>query len=145
MEKVDDAARFGEEPGTPSYAKRAFDAVPDEIEIIPEEKKSRRASQEPAPTGSLSTRDSPIPKTKVEKIDPASPSLGDVPGTEVWRKHLADAVPDFIEKIPEPGMSSPVEPTSRSQAPTTIPKTVITRVDSEPRYGEEAGTKPKSS
>ena len=137
---MDAAPSHGEVPGTPAYDKRMWDAVPDEIAVIPDARDSRRASRELASPGSISPGGSPIPKTKVEKIDPTSPSHGEVPGTAAYQKRMADAVPDAIEKAPNPGIESPIDPPSKPQTPTTIPKTVITRVDSEPGYGDVPGT-----
>jgi hypothetical protein len=83
-----------------------------------------------------------IPMTVVEKIDPAEPSHGDVPGTAAHEKRKADAVPDAILRAPSPG-EPPItrSPDSNSPSAVPIPKTVVTKVDLEPRHGEVLGTK----
>ncbi|KAK5001968.1 hypothetical protein LTR28_012004 [Elasticomyces elasticus] len=101
VERVDDQPTYGEVPGTPAYSVRAQDAVPDEIEIVPEGKRSRSHShlgQDDRPSTPGGT---PIPKTVVEKVDPDRPSHGDVPGTAAHEMRLADAEPDVILKAPE--------------------------------------------
>ena len=60
---------------------RTQDAVPDELEIIPEGHNSRRGSHLPEPDRSATPGGTPIPRTVIEKVDPESPSRGDVPGT----------------------------------------------------------------
>jgi hypothetical protein len=147
VERVDDKPSHGEVPGSPGYEKRRQDAVPDEVEIVPEGKLSKRSSTqflEPtaAPGGTV------IPRTVVEKVDPSSPSHGDVPGTAAYQKRLADAPPDVVLKSPESGTQARslsfftdndgVEPMESPQVP--IPETVITRVDSHPAHGEVEGT-----
>ena len=88
-----------------------------------------------------SPRDIPIPKMVVEKVDPTSPSHGDVPGTAAHAKRQADAVPDVILQAPEHGETSVVEDRGGSiSSDVPIPTTVITRVDSNPSHGEIPGT-----
>ena len=141
MEKVDDEDRHGETPGTEAYRIREQDAVPDEIEIVPDGQKSRSnssaGSSQRSPRHSLG---SPVPKTVVDKIDPLSPSHGDVPGTAAFSIRQADAVPDEIRGIEEPHEVSDVAYDQGSQANSNIPTTVITKVDSEPSHGEVPGT-----
>jgi hypothetical protein len=89
-----------------------------------------------------------VPRTVVEKVDPSSPSYGDVPGTAAYEKRLADAAPDVILKSPESAEqahlfpsfsdSSDAERTNSPQVP--IPETIVTRVDSRPAHGEVEGT-----
>lgn len=143
VERVDDKPSYGEVPGSPAYEKRREDAVPDELEIVPEGRLSKRSSTqflEPAtlPGGMV------IPRTVVEKIDPSSPSYGDVPGTAAYEKRLADATPDLVLKSPVSGKQAAAFPlfsdtdgAERTQPPQIpIPETVITRVDSRPAHGE---------
>ena len=88
-----------------------------------------------------SPRDVPIPKMVVEKVDPSSPSHGDVPGTAAHAKRQADAVPDVILQAPEHGKTSVVENQGGNISPDVpIPTTVVTRVDSNPSHGEIPGT-----
>ena len=120
------------------------DAVPDEIEFLPEThgRLSKRSSQylEPptTPGGSL------IPRTVVEKVDPESPSYGDEPKSPAYLQRKMDAVPDVILKTPEPGRranySDESESSSRSTSDIPVPETIITRVDSIPAHGEVPGT-----
>jgi hypothetical protein len=146
VERVDDKPSYGEMPGSPAYEKRREDAVPDELEIVPEGRLSKRSSTqflEPAtsPGGMV------IPRTVVEKIDPSSPSYGDVPGTAAYEKRLADATPDLVLKSPVSGkqaaalLFSDIDGAERTQPPQfPIPETVITQVDSRPAHDEVEGT-----
>jgi hypothetical protein len=141
IERVDDTPAYGEVPGTAAYARRAQDAVPDEVEVSG--RLSKRSSQylEPptTPGGTL------IPRTVVEKVDPSSPSYGEAPGSKGYSHRKADSVPDLVLKAPEPGKKKgPEAETSPSsgQSPP-IPETIVTRVDSNPAYGEVDGTKAK--
>ena len=84
----------------------------------------------------------------VEKIDPASPSHGDVPGTAAYEQRQADATPDVVLKAPEPGQLPPVfsfpresgEEEDKTSPDIPIPNLNITRVDSEPAHEEIRGT-----
>jgi len=142
VERVDDSLSHGEVPGTPAYEQRVADAVPDEVEVLPEGRLSKRSSQYLEPP--RSPGGTTIPRTVVEKVDPASPSHGDVPGTEAYEQRKADATPDIILKAPEPGRRSPLEEDSggsqSSPSEVPVPKTIITRVDSNPAHGEVEGT-----
>jgi hypothetical protein len=102
VERVDDAPAHGEVPGTDAYKKRTQDAVPDEVEIVPDGTRSRSTSRVSISDRPLTPGGSPVPKTIVEKIDPDKPSYGDVPGTHAHQLRLADAEPDVIVKAPEP-------------------------------------------
>ncbi|KAH9909197.1 hypothetical protein F4778DRAFT_715723 [Xylariomycetidae sp. FL2044] len=77
---------------------------------------------------------SPIPKTRVEKVD-GEPSYGEVPGTEAYNKRTEDAEPDEIAVIPgdKPKDVSQDEPDTPGGQP--IPKTVV----------DETGDTPGSS
>jgi hypothetical protein len=144
IEKIDDEPHYGEVPGTPAYEKRMADSVPDEVEIVPPGRLSKRSSHqflEPptTPGGTL------IPRTVVEKVDPGSPSYGDVPKTSGYLQRQMDAVPDVILKTPAPGRRSSFtneedEDRPRSQSDIPVPETIITRVDSIPAHGEVPGT-----
>ncbi|KIX07655.1 uncharacterized protein Z518_02308 [Rhinocladiella mackenziei CBS 650.93] len=143
LEKVDDDPSYGEVPGTPAYEKRIQDAVPDEVEIIPEGRLSKRSSQllEPptTPGGSV------IPRTVVEKVDPESPSYGEVPGTSAYLQRQMDSAPDVILKSPKPGERSSYsedDTTSRPRSTSniSIPETVITRADTVPTLGDARAT-----
>lgn len=102
VERVDDAPAHGEVPGTDAYNKRTQDAVPDEVEIVPDGQRSRSTSRVSVNDRPLTPGGSMVPKTVVEKIDPEQPSHGDVPGTHAHQLRLADAEPDVIIKAPEP-------------------------------------------
>jgi len=101
VERVDDEPAHGEVPGTDAYKKRTQDAVPDEVEIVPEGSRSRSASRVSASDRPLTPGGTPVPRTVVEKIDPDKPSYGDVPGTHAHQLRLADAEPDVVVKAPE--------------------------------------------
>ncbi|KAI1619878.1 hypothetical protein EDD37DRAFT_613581 [Exophiala viscosa] len=139
IEKIDDEPSHGEVPGTPAYDKRTQDAVPDEVAFVSPQQTSRLSQERPTtPGGTL------IPRTVVEKVDPESPSYGEVPGTTAYLQRQADATPDVILKTPEPGrgrLHTEDDLEEGSAAPSIpIPETVVTRVDSEPAHGEVPGT-----
>jgi hypothetical protein len=142
VERVDDSPAYGEVPGTSAYQRRAQDAVPDEVEVVPEGRLSKRSSQylEPptTPGGSV------IPRTVVEKVDPSSPSYGEDPGTKAFYHRKADSIPDLVLRAPE-GPRSRQQGTDTSPSATSppIPSTIVTRVDDEPAYGEVYDTKAK--
>ncbi|KAL5119693.1 hypothetical protein ACEQ8H_002299 [Pleosporales sp. CAS-2024a] len=121
VERVDDAPAHGEVPGTDAYKKRTQDAVPDEVEIVPEGARSRSASRVSVGDRPFTPGGSPIPKTVVEKIDPDQPGYGDVPGTHAHQLRLADAEPDVIVKAPEPSQrNSPGSPTASTRSPVKL-------------------------
>lgn len=138
VEKVEDVAHHGEIPGTAAYNLRTQDAVPDELAVIPED----HPSMSPARKGNeTSSRTSPVPKTVVEKIDPDSLSYGEVPGTIAHAVRQADAVPDAIVQAPQPGETSLSKPDpEHKNIAASVPRTVVTRVDSKPSHGEVPGT-----
>lgn len=93
--------------------------------------------QEPSP----SLHGKPIPKTVVEKVDPATPSHGDVPGTAAHSKRKADAVPDVILQTPDNEVNSDhADRGAEFSAEIPVPKTVVTKVASEASHGEIPGT-----
>ncbi|KAJ5888336.1 hypothetical protein N7495_008377 [Penicillium taxi] len=136
VERVDSNPKHGELPGTEAYEKRKQDSVPDEIEIVPEGTRSRSHSVAGLQDQPLIPGDSPIPQTMVEKVDPESPSYGEVPGTDAYEKRQADAVPDVVTKAstPEnepsssPGQVSP----GANNSDQIIPETILTKVDTLP-------------
>ncbi len=73
-------------------------------------------------------RASPIPKTRVEKVDD-KPAYGEVPGTQAYRLREGDAEPDEIAIIPDPSNPSKAEPEHPPQSLTPgghpIPTTVV--------------------
>ena len=142
VEKVDNAPSHGEVPGTTAYSMRTQDAVPDEIEVLPEGSSSRPSSRTGGSPQPSSPGGTPIPKTRVEKVDPTSPSHGEIPGTFAHELRKADAVPDAIVKAGETSQSS--DPDDKEFAggggSPSIPTTVVTRVDSLPSHGEVPGT-----
>ena len=98
VELVDDEPSHGDVVGTEAHEIRRGDAVPDEVEVIPE--------------STSSIGESPIPKTRVELVDD-EPSHGDVPGTEAHDMRKGDAAPDEVEVIHESqslGGSAPDRP-----------------------------------
>lgn len=120
---------------------REQDAVPDDLEIIPDGIQSRPKSITSSQNSSASPRDIPVPKMVVEKIDPDSPSHGDVPGTAAHSKRQADAVPDVVLQAPQRDETPVSEDRGDAISPDIpIPTTVITKVDSKPSHGEIPGT-----
>ncbi|KAF4637707.1 hypothetical protein G7Y89_g372 [Cudoniella acicularis] len=137
VEKVDNEPSYGEVPGTAAYSMRENDAEPDVIAVVPE-----KGEPQPEPAARSSTPGGqPIPITVVEKIDPSTPSLGEVPGTPAHEKHAADALPDVVlksgEQTPSRGLGSRAESTPGDRP---IPTTKIEKVDDKPSYGEVPGT-----
>ena len=126
-------------PGTDAYKIRTQDAVPDEIEVIPEGSHSRSASRSRVDRP-VSPGGTPIPKTVVEKVDPKSPSRGDLPGTVAYSKRKADAVPDIIKPVAKVAPISSEDQGANISPEIPVPTTVITKVDSAPSYGEVPGT-----
>lgn len=115
--------------------------MPDDLEIIPDGRESRPRSSTGQQDHLASPREIPIPKMVVEKIDPQSPSHGDVPGTAAHSKRQADAVPDVILQASERDEASVSEDQGEGIFPDiAIPATVITKVDSKPSHGEVPGT-----
>jgi len=111
VERVDDEPSYGEVPGTDAYKKRTQDAVPDEVEIVPDGTRSRSTSRLRAEDRPVTPGGSPVPKTVVEKIDDA-PAHGEVPGTIAHQVRAADAVPDVILKVPQPPERNAEDPQS---------------------------------
>lgn len=141
VEKVDEGESYGEVPGSEAYKMREQDAVPDEIEIVPEGRKSRSSSRVSTPQLSpLGPGGSPIPKTVVEKVDPLSPSHGDVPGTAAFTQRKADAIPDEIRAVDDPEPTAQTSESHHQHPEVPIPTTVVTKVDSNPSHGDLPGT-----
>jgi len=142
VEKVDDEPRHGEVPGTPAYDIRTRDAVPDEVEVVPEGSLSKRSSRQFLDTP-LTPGGTPIPKTVVEKVDDST-SYGDEPGTSAYRQRSADAIPDVYIQ----GSNSSRTPSghhgqigqARDSSTPSVPETIVTRVDDKPAHGEVPGT-----
>jgi len=145
VQKVDTRASYGEAPGSPAYKERLQDAVPDEIEILPEGRTSKRSSAFLEPPSSPG--DMLAPRTVVEKIDPASPSYGEVPGTLAYEQRLADAAPDLVVKATETSKETPAlslrqmhESGNGAVAGNrVVPKTVITPVDGHQDHSQVPG------
>ncbi|KAK1984112.1 hypothetical protein LZ30DRAFT_712463 [Colletotrichum cereale] len=76
-----------------------------------------------AQSAPLSPGTSPIPKTRVEKVDD-EPSYGEVPGTEAYRLREGDAEPDEIAIQEKSDALSSSSEDGASKSPV-IPKTVI--------------------
>ncbi|CAI7585441.1 unnamed protein product [Penicillium discolor] len=137
VERVDNSTQHGELPGTEAFEKREQDAVPDEIEVIPEGSHSQTRSPAGSEDQTLSPEGSPIPRTVVEKVDPDEPSHGEVPGTLAHEQRLADAVPDAVTKVsdsegnPTPPAFEPTPPEVDGTS-TEIPETRLERVDTIP-------------
>lgn len=119
--------------------------MPDEVEVVKggslEKRGSRQFLDLPHSPGGTA-----VPRTVVEKIDPDSPSHGDIPGTDAYQMRLADATPDVILKNPDPSKGSRYHDDfkhRRTPSGQLIPETIVTRVDDEPAYGEIEGTRAK--
>lgn len=124
VERVDNEPSHGEVPRT-----GAFDEV---AAVIPEG--AEAGPQSPTPG------EHPIPL--VEKVDPSSPSNGEVPGTSVHDKPDADAVPDMVITTGELSRSSSTRSRAGSRpGDLPIPITPVEKVDSEHSLEEVPGTK----
>lgn len=78
---------------------RMQDAVPDELEIIPDGEKSKHASGVASQNSSPAGVSIPVPKTVVQAVDPISPGHGDAPRIIARSTHKADAVPDVVVQV----------------------------------------------
>lgn len=118
---------------------RSQDAVPDELEIIPEGEEGRHHNR-------LSNQDQtsrpggvPIPKTVVQKVDSTSPSHREVPGTTAHLIRQADAIPDVILQVSEPQLeSTSVSSISNNSKSTSVPTTVLSKADREPTHEQSS-------
>ncbi|KAJ5327112.1 hypothetical protein MYU51_008395 [Penicillium brevicompactum] len=150
VERADSSTQHGEVPGTAAFKAREQDAVPDEIEVVPEGSHSPNHSPAGSEERPSDPEGSPIPRTMVEKVDPDQPSHGEVPGTLANEKRLADAVPDVVVKASD----SEGSPTPPALGPTSskvdvseqdIPETRLERVETMPTgEDEEAGPHPQA-
>ena len=111
--------------------------MPDELEIIPEGRSHHKPTTS-NPDLAQSPR-SNIPKTVVDKVEPSSPSHGEVPRTSAHAKRMADAVPDLVRPVGSPRNAEDKAP-SGAPSDISIPTTIVTKVDSKPSYGEVPGT-----
>ena len=78
-----------------------------------------------------SSQHSPIPKTRVEKVDD-EPSYGEVPGTEAYRMREGDAEPDEIAISADKnksGGSGEGEEKQAGQQSGPVPKTVVEQTE----------------
>jgi hypothetical protein len=100
VEKIDHQPTLGEVPGTAAYNLRTKDAVPDEVEVIPEGQRSRASSRLRPEDRPSTPGGTPIPRIVAEKIDPDQPAYGDIPGTTAYEMRKADAKPDEIIRSP---------------------------------------------
>lgn len=121
---------------------RSQDAVPDELEIIPDGEKSRPHSRTNDKGLNTAREGSPIPKTVVQKLDPTSPSHGEVPGTTAYSIRAADAAPDVITKIRDPEEEIAEQKQFLKPNETPIPKIVQPKAESEWSQGEVLALKP---
>lgn len=124
---------------------RSQDAVPDEVEIIPDGEKSRPYSKAGEKDRNTTPRGSPIPKTVVQKLDPTSPSHGEVPGTTAYSIRAADAAPDVITKISDLEEETVTKENPLKPNDTPVPKIVQPKAESEWSHGEVLTLKPYES
>ncbi|KAL3468396.1 hypothetical protein BJX64DRAFT_245781 [Aspergillus heterothallicus] len=120
-----------EDPGAADYASNS-----DEEHFSDASEGNSRSRSRPT------SRASPVPRTRVEKVDDA-PSHGEVPGTSAYEKRELDAVPDEVEVISRSRSPSIAGQRRRSLTPggTPVPRTVVEKVDpDQPSYGDIPGT-----
>ncbi|RAL11257.1 uncharacterized protein BO97DRAFT_406215 [Aspergillus homomorphus CBS 101889] len=128
VERVDEDPAHGEVPGTSAYEIRTQDAVPDQVEVIPDGSRSRSTSMSGQQQRPM-TPSSPIPRTVVEKVDLDQPSHGDIPGTPAYELRKADAVPDVVVKASESD-AAPIPESVSVPTDTAAPETLLSRVNS---------------
>lgn len=98
------------------------------------------AKSEPTRTRSHSRPVSPIPITRVERVDHEA-SYGEVPGTAAYEMRTEDARPDevtFIDEEQKPDTPVSAAPVSPGGQP--IPKTVLEEVPASPVLGSISRT-----
>lgn len=118
---------------------RIQDAVPDELEIIPDGEESKHASGL-APQDSHTAATISIPKTVVQKVDPISPGHGKVPGTTAYFINKADAVPDVIVQVTDPQItSSPEAQSKRTSSGVPVLETGTAKLDTASSEKEDVG------
>ena len=101
MERVDDKPAHGEVPGTEAFKIRQSDADPDELAVIPDAENGHRSSGSNDNNTSNMPGGKPVPMTVVEKVDPDTPSHGEVPGTYAYDLRQADTAPDRVVDAPD--------------------------------------------
>lgn len=121
---------------------RSQDAVPDELEIISDGEKSRPYARAGDKDRITAPGGSPIPKTVVQKLDPTSPSHGEVPGTAAYSIRAADAAPDVITKISDPEEETATKGNPLKPNYTPVPKIVQPKAELEWSHGEVSALKP---
>ncbi|KAJ5212265.1 uncharacterized protein N7498_003911 [Penicillium cinerascens] len=151
VERVDSSPQHGEVPGTAAYEMRGQDAVPDEIEVLPESAEDAQ-TKDTSSAGSqdrpLTPGDSSIPRTVVEKVNPESPSHGEVPGTGAYEKRQADAVPDLVRTAGDLDDAQPPSFVDDGSPETNIPdqeipETKVSQIETMPTE-EELPPHPKA-
>jgi hypothetical protein len=91
---------------------------------------------------SVSSEKTPVPLTRVERIDD-TPAYGEVPGTAAYNMRARDAVPDEVEVVTRSRSASRVNPADRPIASglPPVPKIVAIKIDPDVRgYGDVPGT-----
>lgn len=94
VEKVTQEPSYGEVPGTEAWVKRAEDAEPDEIAIVPDERERARLAAEEAERAKRPSP--PVPITVVEETPDADGSVTHQPTPKQLAHHRADAPPDLV-------------------------------------------------
>lgn len=110
----------------PSLAHISKPSLTTDIHLASSESEDHFSDAQSAP---ISSRASPIPKLRVEKVSD-EPSYGEVPGTEAYKLREGDAEPDEIAIIPdEQSEDSEDKEGEEVKSPTPgghpIPKTVV--------------------
>ena len=80
----------------------------------------------------------------VEKVDPLTPSYGEVPGTLAYDVRQADAAPDVIMAAPSSSEETP-EVAGDISEPPPVPITKLTTVDHTLDSGHVPGTGPSEN
>jgi hypothetical protein len=89
---------------------------------------------------SVSSNHSPIPITRVERLDD-EPAYGEVPGTKAYQLRTQDAVPDEVEVVTRSRSTSRADLMDRPPKLPNVPLIVAMKLDpSEPSYGDVPGT-----
>lgn len=91
---------YGEVPGTEAWLKRAEDAEPDEIALVPDEREQARLAVLHAAAEARQAKSPPVPITVVQETEDVAGSTTHKPSAEWAAHHAADAPPDLV--LPPP-------------------------------------------
>lgn len=125
-----------------SVTNRCADVSDSSSDQFTDASEGRRRGNSVASVASNRSGKSPIPITRVERLDD-EPAYGEVPGTAAYNVRTQDAVPDEVEIISRSRSASRADlgdRPSNTHSPK-VPLIVATKIDpDEPSFGEVPGT-----